>query len=295
MSIIAASLKFIPKSALYFILATLLPGMVHADVTVVTSVRPLELIVRAIVGEHGQVGSLVDVRQSPHHYTMSPSDRIAIANAQILVWVDPGFEVYLDDVFGSRHDDKTVITLSALDGAVLHRSARAELDPHLWLHTGNALALARATATTATTIDPANTDFYRHNLDRFALEIERLNDRIRAQISAAPMPEYAVYHDAYRYFEEQFGLTHSFALLLNPDLEPTVQQLLRARRKFREAAPRCLMLEPDANAAVVETMLGDYAVARITMDLLGSEVTPDGDGYITLLDNLAASFRQCSQ
>ncbi len=51
----------------FLIFLLLLPSAASA-LDVVTSVPPLQLIVAEIMGQHGQIETLIDARQSPHHF-----------------------------------------------------------------------------------------------------------------------------------------------------------------------------------------------------------------------------------
>jgi len=107
-----------------------------------------------------------------------------------------------------------------------------------------------------------------------------------------------VYHDAYQYFEKQFGLHHQFALLDNPEVSPGIQQLINVRKKIEESRPSCLLIEPDSNPNLIDTALGGHALNRLTIDLLGNQVSPEQssaeeNGYLQLMKNLAAQLQRC--
>lgn len=272
-----------------------LSGAVVADVNIVTSIRPLELIARAVVGEQGKVTALVDLGQSPHHYTMSPSDRVALANAQLLIRIDPAFEVYLTDVFAELGKTRRIITATAVENIVVHSETNGETDPHLWLNSRNAVSLAEIIARESAALDPQNAAYFQHNYTIFRDRIAALEIRIAGRLAESGAPSYVVYHNALRYFEEQFGVQHGYALLHNPDIEPNVQQILAAREYVKTVQPDCLLMEADAIGAIIDTMLGGAKPRRITLDLLGSEVNIDAAGYGALLENLANSIGQCAR
>jgi len=77
------------KSYVTLLLTALLSTGSYADVNVVTTIKPLQLIAQAVIKDHGSVSSIVDPQQSPHHFSLSPSDRIALARADLAVWIGP--------------------------------------------------------------------------------------------------------------------------------------------------------------------------------------------------------------
>lgn len=89
------------RGALALLAALLLtsqPG--HADVKVVTSIKPLELLVRAVAPEV-QVTTLVPPGSSPHTYSLRPSQRQALSEADAIFWIGPDMETFLERLLTS--------------------------------------------------------------------------------------------------------------------------------------------------------------------------------------------------
>jgi len=261
------------------------------EVNIVTTIRPLQLIAEAVVRDLGTVTAIVNPQQSPHYYTMAPSDRFALEEASLLVWIGPEFETYLSKFIDGQ--DKPLITFLELSELTLHRMSPTQVDPHLWLNTGNALLLAQAIAEQAIAIDSANASSYRQNLSDFRTKLQELNHNIDSRLGFTPQKPYAVYHNAYQYFEKQFGIAHAVTLLTDTAVQPGVQELLTARNRIRDVAPHCLFNEPDSNPALTQTILAGHQMQIITLDLLGYKLTSEYDGYFELLENMAADFAGC--
>lgn len=271
----------------------LLSSAGQAEISIVTSIEPLALIGKAIVGDQGSVISLVDPRQSPHEYSMRPSDRIAIQRANLLVWVDPAFELYLTDIFNAQSRNKKLITFSSLQNIALAYEPSGELDPHMWLNTRNAALLADAIATAASELETESAPYFQENLARFNDSLLAVERDIVSNFAANGRNAYAVYHSAYRYFEDQFGLRHAIALLRNPEIQPNVQEIMQVRKSVRELTPKCLLTEFDSSPAIIDTMLGGVEMEMPIIDTLGFSVTSDANGYVNLLSNLAQQFKEC--
>ncbi|MCH7816013.1 MAG: zinc ABC transporter substrate-binding protein [Proteobacteria bacterium] len=270
-----------------------MPASISAEVKIATTIRPLKLIAEAIVQDMGLVTSIVEARQSPHHYTMSPSDRVALDQADLLIWIGPKFETYLADFFQHAKNAKEVITAIEMPDLIIYNISSDQIDSHLWLDSRNALLIAQQITQIVIRLDDSNAANYRDNLNKFRSEIDRANIDITAAFSDSTRNSYAVYHDAYQYFEIQFGLSHQFVLLRNPEVEPGIQEILLARKRLREQAPQCLLREYGSNAALIETMLADHELKTITVDLLGFEVTSPTQGYIELMEKVTLSFTNC--
>lgn len=74
-------------------LAAALPAV--AETNIVTSIKPLKLLVRAVATDDVTITSLVAPGGSPHNYTLRPSQRRALEQADAIFWVGPDVESFL--------------------------------------------------------------------------------------------------------------------------------------------------------------------------------------------------------
>jgi zinc transport system substrate-binding protein len=282
-----------PKFYFILLLTSLLCSLSRADVNIVTTIKPLQMIAEAVVQEYGSVSSIVDPQQSPHHFTVSPSDRINLARADIAVWIGPLFETHVSDFFVQTQFKAKTITAIDTPGLQLHSVGDGQLDAHLWLDSSNAVRIAAEIAKRAAEMDPVNAASYRQNLEKFATEIESRNLQIAQKFKAPSAMSYAVYHNAYQYFEQQFGLQHDMVILQNPEVQPSIRETIQLRRQVSDQRPSCLLLESDSSLDLVSTVLNGHELKLITVDLLGSNVNSSSNAYSEFIANIADDFYQC--
>ena len=282
-----------PRSYFILLVTALLCSASRADVNIVTTIKPLQMIAEAVVRETGSVSSIVDPRQSPHHFSVSPSDRINLARADMTLWIGPSFETHVSEFFAQARLKEKTITVIDMPGLRLHTVGEDQIDDHLWLDTANALLIARAIADRAVELDPANASSYRQNLEQFDAELKIRNQEIADMFRLPYTASYAVYHNAYQYFEQQFGLQHDLVILEDPEVQPGIRQIVQLREEVELQQPSCLLLEFDSSAELVSTVLNGYEVDLITVDLLGSNVNSGANAYSEFISNLADDFYQC--
>jgi len=282
-----------PKSYFIFLLTSLLCSLSRADVNIVTTIKPLQMIAEAVVQEYGSVSSIVDPQQSPHHFTVSPSDRINLARADMAVWIGPLFETHISDFFVQTRFKAKTITAIDIPGLQLHRVGDGQLDAHLWLNSSNGVRIAKAIAERAAEMDPVNATSYRQNLVKFSVEIETRNQQIAQKFQVPPVTNYAVYHNAYQYFEQQFGLRHDMVILQDPEVQPGIRETIQRRSQVNDQRPSCLLLEFDSSSDLVSTVLNGHELKQITVDLLGSKVNSSENAYSEFMANLADDFYEC--
>lgn len=260
---------------------------------VVATIKPLQLIAAAVVRDHGSVSSILDPQQSPHHFTLSPSDRISLARADMTLWIGPVFETFLSDFFAQSDFQAKTITAVDLPDMRLHALSDGQVDAHLWLDSANAISIAQAVMRRAVELDPQNAAAYRQNLLSFRSEIESTNKDIAGRFEDPVRASYAVYHDAYQYFERQFGLKHDMVILNDPERQPSIRAIVQLRNQITEAKPACLLLEIDSSSELVDTVLNGHVLDKITVDLLGASVDANANGFTEFITNIADDFTRC--
>lgn len=278
-----------------------------ADISISTTIRPLYFIALAIVGERGDAKALIDSKSSPHQFSLTPSDRLELLNSDVIVWVGSELESQLSSSLSKVVADDRVITASTLSGLVSHKLGDGEqLDAHIWLDTRNASLIASEIAEFAKRIDPLNADYYQTNLSKFKKNLNQAADEISQRFEQANIKSFAVYHNGFQYFEKQFGLNHQLELVRDPEIAPTIAEILETRKKAELSKPRCLFQEPDANLELIRTMLNAYqldvgkldqtandSIHVVTIDLLGNDIEESPLAYIDLINHVAEEFNSC--
>ena len=265
----------------------------YGEVSVTVSIRPLRLIAQAIVEDRGTVHSIVDSQGSPHNYSLTPTDRINMQQADLLLRVSPEFEIFLADIFASQSRSKPLITAASISGISLHNLDDGNADLHLWLNTENAISIAQQLAISLIGLDPENEKEYQEALNQFESDVALLNRSLQNRLSQYQQPDYLVYHDAYQYFERQFGLPGGLALVHDPEVQPSMRDLLALRNKLQVRSPSCILLEADSDEELVNTALENQAIKSEVVDLFGYEIDEGIRGYRRLILSVANSFTNC--
>ena len=280
-------------SSCFFIIATtvLASNLASAQVSIATTVRPLQLIAESIVGESGTVTSIVGRQDSPHQFVLTPSDRLAIASADLLIWIGPELEVYLADFLNDESRSGSIITVLENPALTIHK-INDEIDAHFWLNSDNGIALAKEIKDRLIEIDQAQAAQYQSRFESFVAEIETTNRDLTERFSTSHN-NYLVYHNAYQYFERQFGLQHSVALLADPETQPGIQHILRTRELVENSMPNCLLVEPESSMELATTLTDGMDIRTVSVDHLGYDVLPSDNPYRQLLLQVAESFESC--
>ena len=265
-------------------------GSTVAAPRVAATIRPLQFIAAAITDGISEVALILGAGQDPHEIALRPSERRAVADADIVLWVGPALELPLSDLL-SVHDGK-VLTLQEMRELTLIETASGP-DPHLWLNPQQALLIARSLQQTLTQLDTVNAEHYANNLTAFAWQLETVDTEIRNGIARINDSRWAVEHHAYRYFEAAYDLPEPLVLKESDNREPGLRTVTAFRNRLQDSGLTCIVAEPGANADELRTLLGNDDLEIRVVDPLGLEIPVSANAFTTLIAQLAANLLSC--
>ena len=173
-----------------------------------------------------------------------------------------------------------------------HGHHHGEFDAHIWLDPSNAIEMVLEISHELSEIDPENAAQYEENSNK---TIASLNNLINEINSSTPKDaSYIVFHDAYQYFENRFGVSSSGALTLNPDVLPGAKQIDAIQDLIQDENIKCIFSEPQYNPKIIETLAADMKISTGIMDPLGAFIDQGPEMYNQLILNIANSLKDCS-
>ena len=166
-----------------------------------------------------------------------------------------------------------------------------EFDIHFWLDPEIAKVIVKNVAKELSNIDVANKSTYKANALKAISELDKLIEETKLKINKDAT--YVVFHDAYQYFEERFGIEVLGALSVNPEILPGAKQLAEIREVIEHENVNCIFSEPQFNPSIAKTIAADTGVKAAVLDPLGAELDPGKDLYFDLIADMASSFSGC--
>ena len=191
-----------------------------------------------------------------------------------------------DEEHADGHDDH-----DEHEGHDDHGHHHGEHDIHFWLDPEIAKTIVSIASEELSEIDPANKSIYSSNAANAINDLDQLIDNTRSKINSDAT--YIVFHDAYQYFEQRFGIEVIGALTVNPEVLPGAKQLAEIREVIEHESVNCLFSEPQFNPSIAETIASDTGIKSAVLDPLGAELEPGKDLYFDLIGDMASSFENC--
>ena len=262
----------------------------------VASIRPVHSLLARVMEGAGRPRLLVTGGRSPHGTVLKPSDARALATARAVFWIGPELEGFLVKPLAALGRGVVGVELARAEGVKargLGSGGGGGTDPHLWLDPRNAAAMARIMVIVMANIDPENAVLYRRNGAGLLAELAALDQELGQILGPVTGVPYLVFHDAYGYFEERYGLAASGAVTVSADRPPGARRLTMLRRRIVDNKIACLFTETESTPALAKTLIEGTAARIGVLDPLGAGLDPGPGLYPGLMRGLARSLVGC--
>ena len=295
-----------------FVASFLLIGPAQAEVKVLTSIKPLQLIAAAVQDGVAVPEVLLPPGASPHHYALRPSDVRKVQSVDLLYWIGPDMESFLPRVLNGR--TLPSVAVQDLPGLKLRHFAQdsqshaeddhdgdehdhdhrpGSIDAHLWLSPTNARVIAAKMTADLSAADPANAARYQSNLKGFNQRLDALDVRLKARLASVAGKPYFVFHEAFDYFEDNYGLKHAGVFAVAAEVQPGAQHVAAMRTRLQEVGKTCVFSEPPLRPRLAETLVAGLPVKLAELDALGGYTPATAQGYEQVLEKLGNDLAGC--
>lgn len=291
-----------------FVTSLFIAGAAQADVKVLTSIKPLQLIAAAVQDGVAVPEVLLPPGASPHNFALRPSDVRRVQSVNLLYWIGPDMETFLPRVLKNR--TATTVAVQDLPGMQLRRFAEdshshadedehdhdhrpGSVDAHLWLSTVNARVIAARMASDLASADPANAARYQSNAKAFAARLDALDARLKKRLAGIGDKPYFVFHEAFDYFEAAYGLKHAGVFSVAAEVQPGAQHVAAMRTRLQEVGKTCVFSEPPLRPRLAETLVAGLPVKLAELDALGGYTPATAQGYEQVLEKLGNDLAGC--
>ncbi|MEC5341742.1 zinc ABC transporter substrate-binding protein ZnuA [Brenneria populi] len=168
-----------------------------------------------------------------------------------------------------------------------------EYNMHIWLSPEMSKQAAVAIHAKLLELMPQNKDKLDANLLYFTDKIAQTDKKIANMLAPVRGKGYFVFHDAYGYFEQRYGLSPLGYFTINPAIQPGAQRLHQIRTQLVEHKAVCVFAEPQFRPAVINAVAKGTDVRSGVLDPLGSDIALGKDSYVNFLSHLSSQYLSC--
>jgi zinc transport system substrate-binding protein len=247
------------------------------------SIPPLAFFVERIAGGHADVQVLVGPGQSPVTFEPAAKQMSSLARADVFFTVGVPFEEVLLPRIRDNMPRLDLVDTRA--GIQLRDIAHEPLlgqpvgegsghvhhgpDPHVWLNPRHARTIAHNVYQTLVRVDSANTGLYESNYRDLVDELERLDEELTELLAPLKGTEIVVYHPAYGYFAEAYGLKQ--VAIEKGGVPPGSKHLASLLKEARQRGVKAIFVQPQFSRSTAETLARAIGARVITIDPLSAD------------------------
>jgi len=293
-------MTYLTRSTLALLIFVLLMGPAAAATQgprVAVSIPPIHSLVAGVMAGIGLPDLIVKGAASPHAYSLKPSDARTLNRANLVFWIGPEMELFLERPLKSLSEKARIVTLIKNESLhLLVDENQHSHDPHIWLDPANAAAIVSVAERELSALDPKNAARYGENAKNMLIRLDKMDQDIRRQLKPVAHIPLLVFHDAYAYFANAFLLNVVGAVVINPERLPGAARASSIRRLIRDSKVRCLFREPQLQSSLLTSLIGDQDTTTVAvLDPLGALLVPGENLYFDLMEGNARSVVDCAQ
>jgi len=271
---------------------------------VITSFRPITLLVKPVAGDYATVTQILPPGAEPHEYEPTPNDAMALAKGKILFYDGPFMEPWAEKLAGSTNPDIIRAPfIDAIPPTVLaqmkseHKNfPNPEQDSHLWLSPQLAEYYVHYIAQQLAAADPANASAYQKNAETFEARLQKLDARYTTGLSNCTTRTFLTSHSFLNYQAAAYNLTALSITGLSPDTEPSVQQMAAILDESKAANVQGVIAETDEVQSLSQSIASELGLPiypYTTMEILPTGQMNVGDNdYVIIMENNLQQMRQ---
>ena len=174
-----------------------------------------------------------------------------------------------------------------------HGHNHGPVDAHLWLSPDNVRLLAARIAEVLSAMDPANAAAYLENARALDGDLAQLDRTLEERLRPVRKRPFIVFHDAYQYLEERYGLTARGTITVDPSRSPGARRMRQLRHILAERGAACVFSETNVPPKLVTALTVDSDVKIGQLDPLGAGIPAGPDAYATMMLRNADALVAC--
>jgi zinc transport system substrate-binding protein len=277
--------------AVFFSLMHVQAVRAEERVKVFVSILPQAFFVEQVGGSRVEIDVLVGPGQSPATYEPTPKQMARLTRADIYFSIGVPFEKLLLGKISStlQHlrivDTSKGIKLRCIEeDRSIHAGEEAgEEDPHIWLDPKLAKIQAATICRELCVLDPGAAEQYKRNLEILNSKLTEVDSRIAAVLAPYRGRRFFVYHPAFGYFGDSYGLRQ--VAIETGGKQPSARQLADLIKRLEHAPLKVIFVQPQYSA-------GSIRALERTLGALVVRIDPLSRDYLKNLEDIAGKLEK---
>jgi len=310
-------LKPLRLAALMSVITLSPTGLIAAKaegLNVVASFSIIGDFAKNVGGDRVNITTIVGPDGDAHVYEPTPADATAMAKADVVLVNGLHFEGFLQRLVETSGTKAGVVELTkgvtplefkpefaeedeGHDAAEAegHDHAHGNIDPHAFQSIANARIYVANIADAFCAADAAGCDAYKTNAVAYAAKLDTLEKDVKDAVAAIPAEKRTIItsHDAFGYFEHEYGLVFHAPEGISTEAEPSAADVARLIDQVKAEKAAAVFVENITNQRLIEQIASETGL-KIGGTLYSDALSPaDGPAstYVDLMEHNIATIK----
>ena len=285
---------------LIVLLLAVFPAYADEKMKIVCTGFPCYDFARAVCGEKADISMLIKPGAEVHSFEPAPSDVLAIAQADLFVYIGGESDAWVEDILASFDGDapKSLRLFDCVEALEADRHHdHHEYDEHIWTSPRNAVEMVRAIQYALTEIDAANEEIYSRNAMKYTAQIGLLNSKIIDIVEGAERRE-MIFADRFPflYFAEEYHIDWYAAFpSCSSDSEPSARKIAELIGKVKEKEIPVIYVLELSSEQIALTIAEETGAEILTFHSIQNVSEADfaaGETYVSLMQRNIEALRK---
>ena len=279
-----------------------------APLKVVASFTVIADFAKNVGGDRVDITTIVGPDGDAHVYEPSPADAVAMAKADIVLVNGLHFEGFLQRLVDASATKASIVTLTkgvtpidfkpefadadAAEGAGTG-GGKTVTDPHAFQSIANAKIYVKNIAEAFCVADAEGCDSYKANAAAYTTKLDALEGEVKAAIQSIPEAKRVVItsHDAFGYFEHEYGLTFLAPQGISTDSEPSAADVAKLVEQVKQDKAAAIFVENITNPRLIEQIAGETGI-KVGGTLYSDALSASDGSASTYIDMMHNNIKQ---
>jgi zinc transport system substrate-binding protein len=279
---------------------------------VVSTIRPINSLVAAVMDGVGTPTTLVPSDELPESFLLHDQDEKALRQVDLIFWIGPALEASLVHPFADPEVGARIIELGETEGLLAFPPRRgaeweqppgsrnppgegsepAGADGHFWLDADNAKLMVGRIASALTDVDFAHAEAYRMNAAELRKRIDALDKELSQTLASLRDRPFLVLHDDFQYFEARYGLQGVGSIRIDAGAI-SQDRLKEVAAKVARLHATCVIGDTPGDDDLLRAIADAAGVKTARIDIYGGNLKEGADLYFKAMKEIAAGFASC--
>ena len=273
------------------------PDANHSRLKIVASFYPIYEFVKRVGGNNVNITTLIPIGVEPHNFEPTIQQIQNAESADLIIYNGAGLEKWIDKIDSKSKVDASQ-GLNFLKGN--DSESAGTYDPHVWLDPVLAEKEVENIRDALVKVDPANSQYYQSNANKFIAELNTLDNKIKTELTTCDKKDFIAFHNAFTYFANRYGLNQHSILGVTPEGEILPQRLQEIIQTARNLGLNIIysedLVDPRSAEVIAQEIPNGKVLILSPIEGINADEQKAGIGYLDKMnediDNLKIGL-QC--